>query len=153
MGLSLEFLIGNDKKIVKAAKRLDFDLFEEENCVLRKADFSLHIEPRDLDTLSIAVAKYINSEEMILHDYLDLVIDKSDHGLFTVHNLWVKYFSELDQSSVKKVTGTWFQEMQKQYKDEGIEITDEGIKAVNDLVVLCKDAIKEGSTVFHFWYL
>ena len=50
MGLTLEFLIGDEDRLIEAVNDLDFDLLD--SSVTDRADFTLHIEPRDLDTLS-----------------------------------------------------------------------------------------------------
>jgi hypothetical protein len=151
MGLTLEFLLGNDKKIIKAAKKLDYDLFDEPSCILKKADFSLHISPKDLNTLSLAASKYNNHTPLDLREQLILIVNKADHGLFGINNRWVEYFSQVSQNDSDNLTQVWFNEMQKQYPNEKIEVTKEGINAVKDLSELCKYAINNRKEVYHFW--
>ncbi|SDO74235.1 hypothetical protein SAMN04487897_1214 [Paenibacillus sp. yr247] len=49
----MEFLLSNkDLEIIEAANNLDFDILDDDSCVLKRADFSLHLVHQDLDTLS-----------------------------------------------------------------------------------------------------
>jgi predicted GTPase len=151
MGLTLEFLLGNDKKIIKAAKKADYDLFDETGCILNRADFSLHITPKDLNTLSMVASKYNNLSPLGLREQLVLIINEVDHGLFGINSKWIEYFSQVSKNDLEKLTQTWFDEMRKQYPNEEIEVTQEGVKAVIDLNELCKYAITNKKEVYHFW--
>lgn len=153
MGITLEFLIGNDEKIIEASKELDIDIFDEAGCIIKRADFSLHITPNDLNTLSFVAAKLNKQKAISLRDNLDLLIDEPDHGLFKVNHSWVKYFAMVEADKLESLAKEWYAEMQKQYANEIIEVTIDGIQAVKDLSRICDLSINSGKNVFHFWYL
>lgn len=103
MGLTLEFWVGNDKKIIKGVSGVDFDILDEKDVVVKKADFSLHIVPRDLNTLSIVAARFNQQKSIGLRDFLNLVINEVDHGLFKVDILWLKYFTKVNTNDLEEL--------------------------------------------------
>lgn len=150
MGLTLEFLVGNDKAIIKASKK-DIDLFEKPGCIIKKADFSLHLAPKDLNTLSVAASKFNSLKSITFREYLILIVDEIDHGLFRVADQWIKYFSEVPANNLDQLVEEWFELMKREYPKETIELTPEALGAVKNLYELCKYALSERKSVFHFW--
>lgn len=151
MGLTLEFLIGDDKKIIKGVKDIDFELLDDEHCITKKADFSLHISPKDLNTLSITLSTFNKLKPMGVRENLYLIIDEADYGLFWIDEKWVNYVSMINTDELEKITDEWFRQMQKQYPNEILEVTQSAIDAIKDLHELCEVAIKKRKTVFHYW--
>ncbi|AFM39428.1 hypothetical protein Desaci_0360 [Desulfosporosinus acidiphilus SJ4] len=153
MGLTLEFLLGNDKLIRKASKNLDFDLFDQPGCIIKKADFSLHLAPKDLNSLSISASKFNNLNPITLREYLVLIVNERDYGLFQVANNWINYFLKVPADNLEHLAKEWFNQMMKEHPNEKIELTAEGIEALKDLYILCEFAVNEKKSVFHFWCL
>lgn len=154
MGLTMEFLLSNkDLEIVEAANDLDFDILDDDSCVLKRADFSLHLTPQDLDTLSLVASQYNQQDPMGIRPHLNLIVNEEDHGLFKVNSAWLEYFSKVDPTLLVELAKGWFYQMQKQYSNEHLTVTDAGINAVTGLYELCKSALSQNKSVFHLWYL
>lgn len=101
VGLTLEFLLSNhDLKIIEAAKDLDFVILDNTSYVPKRADFPLHLAPKDLDTLSLIASQYNQQGPTGMRLHLDLIVNKEDHGLFRVSNTWLEYFSKVDPSQL-----------------------------------------------------
>ncbi|UQZ82186.1 hypothetical protein SK3146_01343 [Paenibacillus konkukensis] len=140
MGLTMEFLLGNEEKIVEAIKVFDLDNLDDN--VMQRADFSLHLTPDDLNTLSLSASKFNSQAPISLRNFLEVVIDNEDYGLFKINKEWVRYFAKLDRSALKELSKEWFIEMQKQYPNEELMLTKDSINAVIDLWTLCNTALK-----------
>ena len=151
MGLTLEFLLGDDKKIIKGVRKIDFELLDEKYCITKKADFSLHISPKDLNTLSMSLSPFNKLKPMELRENLYLIINELDHGLFWIDKKWVNYISMINPDDLEKITYEWFKKMQNQYPNEILEVTQSAIDSIKDLYELCQCAIKKRKTVFHYW--
>jgi hypothetical protein len=151
MGLTLEFLLGNDEKIVEAITEFDLDKLDEN--VTQRADFSLHLTPNDLNTLSLSASKFNQKKPISLREFLEVIVNEEDYGLFKINHDWVSYFAELDRTTLNDLSKDWFFEMQKQYPKEKLVLTDDNIKAVNDLRELCNLALMQEKNLFHLWYL
>jgi hypothetical protein len=151
MGLTLEFLLGNDEMIIEAIQEFDLDKLDEN--VTERADFSLHLTPNDLNTLSLAASKFNQQNPSSLREFLEVIVDEEDYGLLCIHNEWVRYFAKLDRSVLNELCKEWFFVMQKQYPNEKMVLTDDSVKAVFELRELCNLALIQEKKVFHLWYL
>ena len=85
---------------------------------------------------------------MGVRENLYLIIDEVDHGLFWIDEKWVNYVSMINTDELEKITDEWFRQMQKQYQNEILEVTQSAIDAIKDLHELCEVAIKKRKTVF-----
>lgn len=98
MGLSLIFCAGADaeapKKILKALETVDYEALEP--LIARKADFSLHLIPRDLELLSQCAAPFSARKEAPFRAGLTCYLDEADRGLFIVSEEWEQYMAAID---------------------------------------------------------
>lgn len=152
MGLSLYFYIGNLEKIEAAVRDCDFHtLYDPEVCAHR-ADFSLHLQPRDLDTLSRQIGSHSQQVPVDLRPNLVVRVDEEGYGLLIVDSAWVLYVARIDLADVPAAVEGWFRAVQAQYSNEQIAPTPEAAAAVDSLVRLCKLAEKTRQPVSHVWF-
>ena len=116
------------------------------------ADFSLHIVPDYLDLLSREFAHESDQCAMELGPHLEVLFDDIDRGAFQVDDQWVSYAAAVPKAAARSITQRWFDKMGQKYSDAKIEITEAGVKAVDDLLELCKRAKREGQTVLYVWF-
>lgn len=155
MGLTLEFYVGDPEVIGPAVAEADFDLLYKSDVVKKRADFSLHIQPKDLDTLSLQVADMLGQSPVLLQESLGDAIggDESDHGAFLVASEWVSQVAGLQSSVSVELTKRWISEMARIYEDEQIVVTPEAEEAVSSLILLCRFAAETDTPVIHSWFL
>lgn len=153
MKVNLFFGIGNEKKIEQAVREIQYDWLDDPLVVKQQADFSLNLQPKDLTLLSRQFGKYSWQRNRNLRPYLSVLVDEIDRGALLVDHDWVRYVNKVKLEKADRITRSWFNEMKKAYPDEIIEVTDEAQKAVEELILLCKHAVKEDAKVIHWWYL
>jgi hypothetical protein len=154
MGLSLEFYIGDRKKIENAFRSLHFDLvYDDPEVVSRIADLCLHLQPRDLNFLSREFGRYSSQKSLDLRPYLQVLIDEPDYGLLLVSKQWIEYAANVSEDALDKIVTGWFQVMKEEYPEEAIEETEAARLAVQELLGLCKEAKQKKSEVLHAWFL
>lgn len=151
MGLSLEFYAGNREQIMKAMQEFDLDLLDEPGVTAAYADFSLHLEPRDLNLLSRAIAVVENRTFLELGDFLNGVVDEEDHGALDVGRDWVRHVATTDPLNIDVIVQGWSESMSALH---GVSIApnDSMRKALSDLVSLCRLAVTTDAAVVHIWY-
>jgi hypothetical protein len=152
VGLTLEFLAGDSRRLIAAFKEVDLDALYEEPACLVRADFSLHLIPADLDLLSEAIGEAIGSSPIQLAPFLASIVDEIDGGALEVGKKWVSYIAGCDVSMAQSVSKRWTEKMKQAHPDEEIELTPEMSKAVESLIVLCKKALTESYDVIHIWF-
>jgi hypothetical protein len=154
MGLTLEFYIGDPKKISNALRKGNLDLlYDDPKVVSRTADLSLHILPKDLNLLSMQFGQHSKQRPLELRPNLKVLIDEEDYGLLLVNKKWVKYAAKVAEDALGEIVSDWFEVMKSEYPNEEIEKTEEARLAVQELLMLCKEAVQKKSKVLHAWYL
>ncbi|MEN8241006.1 MAG: hypothetical protein ABFS17_03715 [Chloroflexota bacterium] len=153
MGLTLEFFVGDVDAITNAIKYADLMRLDDPLVVEKKADFSLHLNPNDLNLLSLEVGIITREDPLLLRPYLSIIIDENDYGLLTVERKWIEYVAQIPSNQSEQLLTNWFTEMAKDYNDPDIIETDQGLKAIRDLVELCNYAIAADCQVVHYWQL
>ncbi|MCA9956754.1 MAG: hypothetical protein KC434_18620 [Anaerolineales bacterium] len=154
MGLSLEFYIGDRKKINNAFRSLQFDLiYDDSEMVGRIADLSLHLQPRDLNMLSREFGRHSGQKLLDLRSNLKVLVDEPDYGLLLVSKKWIEYAANVPEDALGKIVTSWFQTMKKEYPNEKIEETEEARLAVKELLGLCREAKQKKLEVLHAWFL
>jgi len=155
MGLTLQFAIGEKQQIIDAVRNFDFDFLEQLESENKLADFSLHIEPNDLNLLVNAATELINVEAFGLREHLDTTqhyVDSQDGGAFLVDKVITSLFAKLNESDADEITNMWFQKMADEHNEE-LEVNDDAIKAVLKLIVISKIAQELDLELIHIWYL
>ena len=150
MGISLEFLVGAPKGILDALADADYEKLD--GLIEKEADFSLHLQPRDLQTLFDCAAQYTSKFLKPFRSALVCYLDEADRGYFLVHDDWVDAMGTVDIRKAKELAAKWFEQMAADYPDEQLgSPTAEAETAVYKLIELCKYAVQYGKPVIHIW--
>ena len=155
MGIWLKFFAGNAGSLLEAVAEIDVDYFDGFEPGKTFADFSLHITPRDLDLLTAEACKILNSEDMSLRENLDFdgeYVDEEDRGAYIVARPWIDLWARMEPQNLDAVVASWFTLMQREYEDPEITVTEEAIRAVSDLIGICRTAVCDGCDVVHVWF-
>ena len=153
MGLALEFYTGDTAAIIAAVEAMDYDRLDDPTVVSARADLSLHLIPKDLDSLSIALGRAAGLSPIELGPHLEGVMDTPDHGLLSVDSAWVAYVAKVPTAAAVSVAESWVMLMQRAHGDPGITVTEAMVEATGQLITLCATAVRDGSAVVHGWYL
>lgn len=150
MGLNLKYLIGPPKEMLDALSECDYSKL---SCLIEKeADFSLHLQPKDLQMLSDCATQYTSQFLKPFREALVCYFDEVDRGFFLVNDDWVNAIATINISDIKGLTVKWFEQMSKNYPNEHIgQPTAAAEKAVYELISLCKYAIQFEKPVIHIW--
>lgn len=151
VGLNLCFGTGDADRLVALARE-DPDAYLDELEAGLAADFSLHLEPADLDRLSTAVGRVAGHAERPLRPSLDVLVDTADGGLLAVADEWVEYAARADPGRAGEVAEAWFEAMRRDHGEADLSVTPEATGAVRDLLELCAAAAGRGTPVLHWWW-
>ena len=152
MGLSLIFCAGSQtddtKNMLDALEAADYQTLNQR--MARKADFSLHLIPRDLQTLSECATAFSSHKAVPFREGLTCYFDAEDRGFFIVSEEWEQYIAAIDPQKANALTEAWFQAM-RAYDPEVKSPPLEAVAAVKDLIGLCQYAGQTGNPVVHIW--
>lgn len=154
MGLTLQFAVGDKQQIIDAVKRFDFDFLDQLESENKMADFSLHIEPNDLNFLVGSAAELINIGEFGLRECLDTTkfyFDSEEGGAYFVDTTIIHLFSRFNENDARNITHKWFQKMTAEYEQD-TPVNDDAIQAVEALIAISKDAQEQNLDLVHIWY-
>ena len=152
MGLSLEFIAGPDQAVQEAVAGDWFDWMLDCNEGLLRADFSLHLIPRDLDRLSESLGAVSGRDMTLLRTHLNVVTDSVDGGILSVAPEWIEYVSACEFESVDAITNLWSKGMEKDHEGEKVPPTAEMRAAVASLIELAVAAVRLDWVVIHTWH-
>jgi hypothetical protein len=155
MGLSLEFYAGNAEEIGKAFCSFTLDKLHDGSLALAYADFSLHLSPVDLDILSQQIAVILRCEPIYLLDSLVEAFceESTEHGADKVAGEWVQMVARLADEQLEELAHLWITGVAEEHKEPSIQVTPDAVRALRELVQLCRIAMQTGSDVVHTWYL
>jgi len=156
MGLTLQFAIGKAEQIIEAVKNDDFDYLDQLESLNRRADFSLHLQPKDLDTLVNLVTSSTITPINSLREYLlfeQFCVDEPDKGAIKVSPVIIQVFALQDESNASLIAKEWYRKMAENYPDEEIEYSEDGAEAVRKMISICKLASFADMDLIHIWYL
>jgi hypothetical protein len=139
MGLTLEFYLGDAERIALAIQEVDLETLYDPQVVQQKADFSLHILPKDLNLLSRAIGAAAGISPIELRDHLTVLIDEVDRGMLEVDRVWIDYAASASQDDVPRISKAWVDAMNHQYAGDAV-LSDDLVQAVHDLLAICKSA-------------
>lgn len=150
MGLVLQFLVGDPKGILNALSAADYEKLS--GLTEERADFSLHLQPKDLQTLSDCAAQYAGQLLKPLRSALVCYLDEADRGYFLVDDDWVDAMAAIDIGKSKELAAKWFEQMAVNYPNEQLgSPTAEAETAVYELIKLCKYAVQSAKPLIHIW--
>lgn len=152
MGLTLEFLLGDEQAILAAMEVFDLDRLDDDEVVHDSADLSLHIAPNDLDRLSRCMAKYSGKMPMDIRPNMTLAVDSEDGGALLIDRAWIEYVAGLPEAHLDEVVADWIADMRREYDDPRIVVTDAALEGVRDLWVLCQRSLATGASLVHVWW-
>lgn len=148
MGLSLEFVTGSPQKILEAVRAADYEALSR--LVTDRADFSLHLQPRDLQILSECAGSYAPLPDF--RQSLTCYLDEADRGFFVVSIDWADAFASIDPGNSRKLTADWFAAMAVRYPGEELAPPGPAAEAaVRNLILLCREAKARDLVVMHIW--
>jgi hypothetical protein len=155
MGLSLEFYAGNAEEIGKAFCSFNLDKLRDGSLTVAYADFSLHLSPVDLDILSHEVAVILRCEPIYLLDSLveAMCEESAEHGADKVAGEWVHMVARLADDQLEELAHNWIAGIAEEHKDPSVQVTPDAIRALEELVQLCRVAIQNNFDVVHSWYM
>lgn len=137
-------------KIVTAIAQTEFREFRR--CIEKQPDFSLHLQPKDLQLLFDCANHFTNQLLIEFESALTYYLDEVDRGFFIVHPSWVNAMAAIDCNHFHKLALKWFKEMKKQYPNEQMgQPTIEAEKAIADLIELCRYAVQFEKMVLYVW--
>jgi len=150
MGLTLKFLVGAPKGVLDALSECDYTKLDR--LTEREADFSLHLQPRDLQTLSDCAASFTRRYLKPFRTALACYLDEPDRGYFLVNDDWVEAMAAIDRDQAKALAAKWVEKMAENYPDEEIgKPSREAEAAVAKLIELCQYAVRGEKPVIHIW--
>jgi len=155
MGLTLQFFIGQREPIIDAVKAFDFDYLERLAAENKMADFSLHLEPNDLNFLVICATQLKNLDEFGLRECLDMTVpyfDSEDGGAYLVDRAIIGLFSQFSENEAAELATNWFEWMAAGHQVD-LEVNNDAIEAVGKLIAICKEAQECDLDLVHSWLL
>ena len=155
MGLTLQFAIGMAEQIIEAVANDDFDFLDHLETEKRLADFSLHLQPKDLDTLVNLIAISTKSPVKSLREHLlfdQPCVDEPDKGAIKVSPIITKLFASQNESNSTSIAKEWYRKMAEIYPGEGIEYSENGGEAVRKMIEICQQASFANLDLIHIWF-
>ena len=155
MGLTLQFVIGNNETIIEATKNFDFDFFDKSEREEKLADFSLHLIPDDLNLLVNTATELLSIQNFGLRENLDTTIDyfdSEDSGAYLVDTKVRTLFAKFEDKDVLPLTKNWFDKMNELH-NEDLNLTDAALHSVKQLILICRDAEQNSVDLIHVWFL
>lgn len=154
MGLSLEFYAGDADIIGADFAAIDFRGLRDGTRARAYADFSLHISPTDLDTLSMVLGEHGDVGTMLLSRSLVRPVGAfgEEGGADLVDSAWVGIVATLEAADAPTLTEEWIEAVGNEL-GQSIPVTPEAVQAVRNLIELCRIAVLERLDVVRAWYL
>jgi hypothetical protein len=154
MGLSLEFYAGDAATIGADFTAFELNGIRDGRRALAYADFSLHLSPTDLDILSEVIAERTGARALLLNECLihNVGGSEGESGADVVDPSWVRMIAALSETAAPELAAKWIGRVGAECGQE-LEVTSDAVRAVQELVRLCKLAVRDGVEVVHTWYL
>lgn len=153
MGLSLEFYAGDASIIGADFSEFVFAGLRDGTRAASYADFSLHLVPLDLDSLSETIARHVGVEPELLSERLIRTVGsfEGEGGAELVEPAWVKMVAAADQEKAQQLAEDWIHSISARIGQQ-LEVAPESAQAVKELIRLCQIARRDGLDVVHAWY-
>jgi hypothetical protein len=151
MGLALEFYLGDTERIISAVKNIEFQVLYDPTVVEKRADFSLHIVPKDLELLSYCISRRTGTPPMKLREHLVVLLEERDRGVLEVGNSWIEYAAAVQETQLPQLSSDWVDAMSYEHREHVVQ-SDELVRAVRDLIAMCKNAAETEHKLLHVWF-
>jgi hypothetical protein len=154
MGLSLEFYAGDAAVIGADFTAIEFDGIRDGTRARAYADFSLHLSPTHLDILSAVIAERVGAAPQLLNDGLGRTVGgfEGAGSAEVVDPAWVQMVAAADEAIAPELAAVWIGRVGAECSQQ-LAVTPEAVRAVRELIQLCRLAVREGVEVVHTWYL
>jgi hypothetical protein len=154
VGLSMEFYAGDAAAIGADFTAREFNGIRNGTRALAHADFSLHLSPFDLDILSEVVADRVGGASRLLNNSLVRSVGgaSTETGADVVDPAWVRMVALAEEGAVPELTAEWIKRVGAEYRQQ-LAVTDDALRAVRELIRLCRLAVEKELEVVHTWYL
>jgi hypothetical protein len=154
MGLSLEFYAGDAAVIGADFSAIEFDGIRDGTRARAYADFSLHLSPPDLDILSVVAAERVGVAARLLNDNLVRVVGgfEGEGSAELVDPAWVGMVAAADEAAAPQLAAEWIARVGAACGKQ-LAVSPEAVRAIGELIRLCRAAAQQGMDVVHTWYL
>jgi hypothetical protein len=154
MGLSLEFYAGDASVIGADFTAIEFDGIRDDTRARAYADFSLHLSPSDLDILSAVTGEQVGVVPRLLSDSLGRNVGgfEGEGSAEVVDPAWVRMVAAADGAAAPEMAAAWIGRIGAEC-GQRLVVTPGSVRAVRNLIHLCRVAVQEGVEVVHTWYL
>jgi hypothetical protein len=153
MGMFADFYAGNTDAVLAALHARETGVVAPRSGVIAHADFCLNLHGVDLDTLSELLFISLGRDGVgvfasIAHD-LDAA-PKQGYGVHIMSPLWVETIASFPDERVDELASAWCRAVAEE-AGEPVQLTPEAIRAVNDLLVVCRTAVSMQVPVVFYW--
>ena len=155
MGLIFQFIAGGKHAVLYAFKEDSIEFIDPYEAQNRTADFSLHFREEDMEMLVRTAATLKGLPPFGLSEHLDdrqFFVDTGESGIFCVDPVITRLFAGFEKTDAPLIADQWFKAMDTFYKDNAA-VTPESIRAVEQLVLLCREAMQLQLDLLYHWSL
>ncbi|MCI0357738.1 MAG: hypothetical protein L0211_04530 [Planctomycetaceae bacterium] len=133
---------------------IEFDGLRDGTRARAYADFSLHLSPTDLDILSEVLAERLGVASLLLNDSLvrTVVGSANNSGADVVDPAWVQLVAAVDEAAAPHLAEEWIRRVGAEHGEQ-LDVTPDAVRALAELIRLCRTAVSEQLAVVHTWYL
>lgn len=152
MGVLLAFYAGDADPIGAAFTASGFAQLRSGASARAYVDFSLHLSSDDLDTLSEVIAKHVGQPPLLLNDHLLRKVGGTGETseAWEVDSAWVQLVAAANQADAAALAQEWIAILASYYQ-EALEVSPEAVDAIEQLIQLCRLAVKDNLAVVHTW--
>lgn len=155
MGMLIHFYAGDPAKIGAAFTNNDFEALRDPSIILASAEFSLHINPEDLEMLSEEASQIAGLKEPLgYYDSLEQNVggDSEGSSADAMTEKWIQLFASFSDDQAPQIGSAWMKAASNEYGKD-FEVTDEVIQAISELIVVCRTALSHNTAVVNTWSL
>jgi len=91
---------------------------------------------------------------LLLNDSLVRTVGRAanESGAEVVDPAWVQLIAAVDEAFAPDLAAEWIRRVGAEYGQQ-FDVTPDAVRAVGELIRLCRTAVSEGLAVVHTWYL
>jgi hypothetical protein len=117
----------------------------------------MHLSPRDLDTLSEVFVERVEDSTGSSCSLSDCLVrgvggTENESGANLVDPDWVRMVAKAEEAAAPELAAEWLRRAGEMY-GQRFPVSPKAVRAVQELIRLCRVATKENLDVVHAWYL
>lgn len=151
MSIRMYFGTGDPEEVARLGRQAG-DRWRDAVEDTEQADFSLHLEPADLDLLSLAVGDVVGVDPQPLRPALTVLVDGAGGGVLLASPRWVGYIAAAHAADPREVTEAWEAALSDRHGAGSTRLDKDAEDAVRELVELCFHSHHIGAHVLHWWW-